>query len=135
MNKIAAGQEIVNNGRLIILDRTFNSSPTRTAPSQFSVGTGTTTPTKSDTGIETVIAINGGNLKNFATGFPTLDTTNFQATIRCFLNTAEANGNTLTELGLFNADGTPVMFSHAVHTALSKTSSIETTYIEKDRIV
>lgn len=132
---MSTGQVLTNNGRLITLHRTFTSSPTITSPSQFKVGTGTTTPDVTDTDVETVVAINGGNLKNFLTGFPTLDTTNFQSTIRCFLNSLEANGNSLTEFGVFNTDGTPLMFSHMVHTSISKSSSIEITYLEKDKIL
>jgi len=127
-----AGQKITDNGRLIALHRTFTASPTITAPSQFSVGTGTTDPTSTDTAMETVVAINGGNLKNLVTGYPSLDTTNFQSTIRTFLTSLEANSNTLTEQGIFNTDGTPLMFSRNTFTGIAKTSSIEVTFIQKD---
>ena len=132
---MSTGQTITDKGRLISLDRTFIANPTRSAPSQFKVGTGTTTPNVIDTDVETVVAINGGNLKNLQSGFPSLDITNIQATIRAFLDTTEANGNTLSEWGTFNSDGTPLMFSHSVHTGISKTNVIEITYIEKDKII
>ena len=130
---MATGQLIVDNGKLIALDRTFNASPTRTAPTQFKIGTGTTTPAAGDTDMGTAVNINGTEFKNFVSGFPVLDTTNFQATIRCFVNTLEANGNSLTEFGLINTDGTKLLFSHAVHTALTKNNTVQVTYIEKDR--
>lgn len=126
------GHVITNNGRIITLNRTFLITPTLTAPNQFRVGTGTTTPLVTDTAMETAVNINGGELKSFLSGFPTLDTTNFQATTRTFLDTTEANGNSLTEHGRFNSDGTPLMFSHSVHTAVTKNSSTEITYIDKD---
>ncbi len=117
------------------MDRVFNASPTRTAPSQFKIGTGTTAPTISDTDLETAVSIDGDNLKDFVSGYPTINTSTNQATIRCFLNTLEANGNSLTEFGTFNADGTELLFSRSTFTALNKTSSIEVSLIEKDRIV
>ena len=83
----------------------------------------------------TPVNINGTQFKTFVTGFPVLDTTNFQATIRCFVATTEANGNSLTEFGIINTDGTKLLFSRAVHTALTKTTSVQVTYIEKDRII
>ncbi|MCP6727613.1 MAG: hypothetical protein KJI69_06400 [Patescibacteria group bacterium] len=132
---MATGQVITNNGRLITLHRTFTASPTITAPTQFKIGTGTTTPAVGDTDMATPVNINGTQFKNFVTGFPVLDTTNFQATIRCFVSTTEANGNSLTEFGIINTDGTRLLFSRAVHTALTKTTSVQVTYIEKDRII
>ncbi len=118
-----------------MLNRTFLATPTITAPSRFKVGTGTTTPAVGNTDLVTPVNINGTAFKNFVSGYPTLDTTNVQATIRCFINSLEANGNTLTEFGIVNTDGTPLMFSRSVFTAISKTSSNEITFIEKDKII
>ena len=132
---MATGQVITNEGRKIILNRTFKSTPDHLAPSKFKIGTGTTTPAITDTDVETGVNINGGATKSFVAGFPVLDETNFQSTIRCFLATTEGGTNSLTEFGLFNEDGTPKMFSHAVHGAISKTSSIQITYIEKDQVL
>jgi hypothetical protein len=129
-----AGQKITDNGRLIALHRTFTASPTITAISQFRVGTGTTNPTSSNTAMETAVNINGGQLKNIVTSYPILDTTNFQSTVRAFLTSLEANSNTLTEMGTFNTDGTPLLFSRATFTGIAKTSSIEVTFIEKDKV-
>ena len=128
-------QLITTNGKKIILDRTFTASPTLTAPSQFKVGTGTTAPTLADTDLGTAVSIDGDNFKAFVSGYPVLDTTNIQATTRCFLNSLEANGNDLTEFGIVNSDGSPLLFSRAVHTAISKTTSNEITYIQKDKIL
>ncbi len=130
---MATGQVITNKGRIITLHRTFTASPTITAPTEFKIGTGTTTPAVGDTDMATPVNINGTEFKNVVTGFPVLDTTNLQGTIRCFVNTTEANGNTLTEFGLVNTDGTPVLFSRAVHTGITKTNAVQVTYIEKDK--
>ena len=127
------GQTITNNGLKIMLNRAFKPSPDYTAPTVFSVGTGTTTPATSDTAIQTVVAINGGNTKTFVSGYPTLDETNLQSTIRCLLLTTEANSNTLTEFGLLNTDSSPLLFSHAVHTGITKTTSVQVTYVEVDK--
>lgn len=132
---MATGNIVTNNGLKISLHRTFTASPTITAPTLFSIGTGTTTPLVGDTAMETVVNINGGATKAFVTGYPLLDTTNLQSTIRCLLLTTEGNGNSLTEFGLFNTDGTALMFSHAVHSAISKTSSVQISYVEKERLV
>ena len=129
------GQVITSGGKGIVLNRTFLDTPTKLAPSQFKVGTGTTEPTIADTDLETEVNIGAQPEKDFVSGFPTLDTVNNQATIRMFINSLEANGNALSEMGVFNEDGSPVMFSRATFTALSKTSSIEVTFIEKDKIV
>lgn len=128
------GQVITNNGMKIILNRAFKALPDYLAPTKFKIGTGTTNPLVGDTDIETGVNINGSATKSFVTGYPTLDETNLQSTIRCLVDTTEANGNSLTEFGLFNEDGSPLMFSHAVFTAISKTSSVQITFIEKDKL-
>jgi len=130
------GQIVTTKGKGIVLNRTFLATPTQLAPSQFEVGTGTTAPVVGDTDLETKVILSGADyFKDFVSGFPTLDTTNIQATTRMFLNSLEANGNDLTEMGVFNADGTPVLFSRSTFTSLSKTSSIEVTFIEKNSVV
>ncbi|MCF7861154.1 hypothetical protein K9M79_02825 [Candidatus Woesearchaeota archaeon] len=118
-----------------MLNRTFKATPDYLEPSVFKVGTGTGTPEVSDTDLGTAVIISGGAyIKDFISGYPILDETNLQATIRCFLNSLEANGNNLTEFGIFNEDGTPLMFSRAVHTAINKTSSVQIAYVEKDKL-
>lgn len=132
--KITTGQILTNLGKKIALNRTFKAIPDYLQPSLFAVGTSSTTPAITDTALGTIVAINGGNYKAFVSGYPILDETNLQSTIRCLLLTIEANGNSLTEFGLFNNDGTKKLFSRSVHTALTKTSSVQVIYIEKDKI-
>ena len=126
---------ITSAGKGIAIDRTFLAAPTKLSPTQFKVGTGTTEPTSSDTDLETAVTIGATNLKDFVSGFPTIDAINNQATSRMFLNTLEANGNNLTEVGAFNKDGTEVMFSRTVFPVISKTNLIEVTFIEKDKVL
>jgi len=120
-------------GQKIMLNRSYDSGASETVPSRFKVGTGTTTVTAGDTDVETVEAINGGNFKNFVTGYPTLDEANMEATIRCYLDSTEANAN-LTEIGPFNTDGTEKMLSHDVFTVISKSTDDEIAFVIKNRI-
>lgn len=132
MKKISSGQVITTNGLKLALNRIFTASPDYTAPTVFKIGTGTTTPTVSDTDVETVVQIDGSDTKAFVTGYPSLDETNMQSTIRALLLSTESNGSSLTEFGVFNEDGTALMFSHSVFTAITKTSSVQISFVEKD---
>lgn len=132
---MANGNIVTTLGKKILLNRGLKATPDYSAPTKFSVGTGTGTPAAGDTALGTAVAINGGNYKSFVSGYPVLDETNIQVTIRCLLLSTEANGNSLTEFGLFNTDGTPKLFSRSVHTAITKTTSVQITYVEKDRII
>lgn len=131
---MATGSTITTNGLKVMLNRTFKATPDYTAPTRFKLGTGTTTPAVGDTDMETPVNINGTEFKNFVSGYPSLDETNLQATIRCLVLTTEANGNSLTEFGIINTDGTPLLFSHSVFTAITKTTSVQISFIEKDKL-
>jgi len=117
-----------------MLNRTFKAVPDYLAPTLFKIGTGSTTPAVGDTDVETGVNINGGATKVFVTGYPTIDETNKQVTIRCYLNSLEGNGNSLTEFGIFNNDGTKKMYSHAVYSAITKTNSVEISFVQKDKL-
>lgn len=131
---MGTGQIITDKGRLIVMNRTFKASPDYTAPTKFKVGTGTNTPAASDTNLQTTVNINGGATKSFEAGYPSYDTTNMQITIKCLLDNAEANGNTITEFGLVNTDGSALLFSRAVFTGIAKTNAIKVAIYEKDKI-
>jgi hypothetical protein len=127
------GQVITNTGRKIAVHRVFDTSPAYTAPAWFKVGTGTTTPVVTDTVLGTPITIGGNPTKAISSvGY---DDTNMVVTTRCLLLTTECNSNTLTEFGLVNNDGTPLLFSHTVHTGITKTTSVQVIYKEVDRVV
>ncbi len=66
--------------------------------------------------------------ENFLTGYPTYDTGNRRATVRCNISSSQANGHNLTEIGLENTESTPELLSHTVHTAISKSSKDEIIY-------
>lgn len=129
---MTTGQILTNDGKKILLNRGFKASPNYTVPSLFKVGTGTTAPTVTDTDLQAAVIISGGNTtKAFATGYPILDETNLQITIRTILLTTDANGNSLTEFGIFNSDTSKLMSSRAVFTAITKTSSVQVIFVEK----
>lgn len=134
---MANGMVVTNSGRKLILNRGFKVTPDYLAPTHFKVGTGTTTPTVSQTDLVAPVAITGVTLtKDFVAGYPSLDETNFLATIRCLLLTTEPTAQpvSLAEFGLFNEDGTPLMFSRIVHTAITKNTSTQIIYIEKNKL-
>lgn len=132
---MATGSIITTLGKKIALNRLWTPSPTYTSPTLFKVGTGTNTPVIGDTDLQTPVDIDGDNFKGFVTGYPTLDETNMQSTIRTVLLTTEANGNSLTEFGIVNTDGTKKLFSRVVFTPITKTTSVQVIFVQKDKII
>ena len=59
---MATGGTITNNGKNVMLNRTYKSSPDYTIPSKFRVGIGTTTPVVADTALATHIPIENGTV-------------------------------------------------------------------------
>ena len=132
---MSTGQIVTTVGKKVILNRAFKSAPDYTTFSKFKVGTGTNTPAIGNTDLQTPVNINGGQTKTFLSGYPVLDEINMNVTIRTILLTTEANGNTLTEFGIFNTDGSPAMLSRSVFTALTKTTSVQVVFVEKDKVI
>ena len=122
------GNLITNLGKQIIMNRVFTSVPTMLAPTLFQVGTGTTTPTSANT----VLATPLGGTAAFIAGYPIIDETNNIVTIRCLIDTATDNGNSITEFGLFNNDGTKKLFSRAVYNVITKTAQVQIIYSERE---
>jgi len=124
---MANGAVITKNGANAIFNRAYKATPDYTVPSRFKIGIGTTTPAEADTGLKTVIA--GWNaasdFKDFVSGYPTFDTTNQKVTTQGFIGATQANGNTITEFGDFNTDGTPICSSHLVFTGITKVATIQ----------
>jgi len=90
------------SGMVGLLNRGYKSSPDYTIPSQFGIGTGSTTATVGDVALETPItAWSGGtDFKNFVSGYPTFDIVNEKVTVQGFIASTEANGNSITEYGI-----------------------------------
>lgn len=123
---MAYGAEFTKDGFNAMLDKFFNPISTTTIPSQFKIGTGTDTPSQLDTDLQTPItAWNGGtDFKDFNLT-PVIDTANQKVTTQSYISSTEANGNTITEYGEFNTDGTPLMISRAVFIGITKTVAVQ----------
>lgn len=132
---MANGQIITTNGKKIVLNRAFKSSPDYTIPSILKVGTGTGTPSIADSDLGTAVSIDGDNFKSILSGYPLLDEPNLQVTLRAILLVTEANSNSLTEVGFVNNDGTKKLYSRAVHTAITKNNTTEISYVLKTKII
>ena len=121
------GAVYTDDGFNDLLHRGYTVTPTITVPSRFKIGTGTTTPTVSDTDLTTPITgwHDAGDYKDFVQGYPTFSEGDNRVTVQGFIGASEANGNTITECGDFNTDGTPSMSSHVVFTGVAKTSAVQ----------
>ena len=122
-------------GRKICLHRLFEAAPTYTAPVYFRIGKGNDTPAAGDTHMETPIT-EDWETKAIVAGYPSFDDTNLVVTVRGLVLTTEANvAGTISEFGLMNSDATKRLFSHAVFTAVTKNTSVQVIFVEKDRVV
>jgi len=90
-----------------------------TAPTHSAVGTDTTTPDDEDTTL-------GNELVRNANATATAGTDS--ATFSMILATTEANGNNLSEAGLFNAGTNGDMYVRFTHGDIVKTASVEVEY-------
>lgn len=73
-------------------------------------------------------------VKNFESGYPTIDTSNFEAEYRCVLSSTEANGFDINGFMPFNTDSTILAHSEDTFTAESKSDTDVFTFIVKDKI-
>ena len=125
---------ITSAGKNQMLYRLIGTS--KTVPSVFKVGTGTTAPAATDTDLETAVVISGVSYtKAFASGYPTVMEASKTLTTRCVLASTEANSNTLTEFSIFNTDGTPLMFSRDTYTGIVKNAYIQVIYESVEEMV
>lgn len=72
-------------------------------------------------------------LGDFEATYPSINQTTQEITYRAVLNSLEANGYPLTEIGVFNTDSTPSMWSRQLFTSISKSDTEEVRFIIKDR--
>jgi len=131
---MATGAVVTDEGKKIVLNRTFKTTPDYSIPDEFKIGTGTTTPARGDTDLETPVSIDGDNFKDVDSGYPILTEGTLNAETRCIVLTTEANGNTITEFGLVNSDSSRKLFSHAVFTGITKTNTVQIILTERDQI-
>jgi hypothetical protein len=126
---MAVGASFTKNGKNVLLNRGFKSSPDYTCFSRFGIGTGTTTPAESNTGNTTPITAwsGGSDYKNFESGYPTFDEANKRVTWRGIVTATQANSNTIAEFCDFNTDTSVKSGGHVVISGIAKTSSIQIT--------
>lgn len=133
---MAIGNKVTQAGLKLMFNRAFKSTPDYSVPSLFGVGTGNNTPAITDTQLQTQVELTTGvSFAAFSAGYPTIDDVNLQLTIRAFLSTLQANGNTLREMGIFNSDTSKLMFSRAVFDDVEKTNSVQVSFINKFQMV
>jgi len=124
---MTTGAVFTVSGMVSLQNRGFKASPDYTAPTKFGIGTGTTAPVTTDIAIETPITAWSGasDFKNYVSGYPTFDEANQELTVRGFIASTEANGNSITEYGDFNTDTDPIISSHVVFSPITKTSAVQ----------
>lgn len=116
----------------ILLDRGYNTSPTRTAISHFSIGTEQSELQVTDTDLDTPETFDAtdGRYKTFETAAQ-LDTSLLRMTVRCVVDDVEANGADLDSAAIFNQDSTRLMGVAGTHTLIQKNSSKRVVYVFK----
>jgi len=70
----------------------------------------------------------------YEAGYPSIDYDILQVTVRTRVSSTKANGYAISEVGLFNTDGTPLMESRDTMTPVSKSSSDELIFVIKETL-
>ena len=73
-------------------------------------------------------------IQNFVSDYPTFDYTSLTTTIRCLVNSVQANGFPINGVATFNEDTLPLLATVASLNDESKTNTDEFVYIFKNRI-
>ena len=107
---------MVNTTTLLSTIKTGVLTTISGASTHLAVGTGTTTATAADTSLETEVTRKAR--QEITTGTSDI-------IVSLFLNSTEGNGNSLTEVGVFDAGAAGNMAERDTFTAIAKTSSIE----------
>lgn len=116
-----------------IISKSYDSASTYEVPTVFSIGTGTTTPTEDDVELDTQVDIDTGVQEQvFVSGYPIIDLDNLSVKFRMFLNTLQANGNDLSEIGIWEK-GNNKLLSRDVFTPTTKTNSVEISIIKTEK--
>lgn len=126
--------EIVNDGKAIMLDRTFNTEPIYSEPNRFKVGVGLTDVNVTDTDLENPVQIDIDNMKPIAEGYPVTQEQYLEVGFRFFLDADEANDNLISEIGLFDENGK--MYSRVVlpeGSEINKVEGVQVAFVQKDR--
>jgi len=127
---LASGAALSSSGFNNTLQLLFNNSDTRSYTT-FVIGTGTTTPTTTNTTLESSITgWAGGTADSKLYSTVTFSATAQQVTVRAFVSAAEATGKILTEYADLNTATTPGILGHFVATdGPTKTAIVQVTYL------
>lgn len=124
-HNVVTGERVVHAGRNLITDAGRNVIRdlilgNGRIPSAIATGTGTTAAQLSDTALETEV---------FRAEIQRRASTNKVATMQLLIGTGDANGNTLTEYGLFDntVASAPNLVARIVSGTIVKTVSIQVT--------
>lgn len=118
LDAISRHNLVVLAGRNLVRDLLYIAA---TNPlSHCAVGTGSTAATANDT------ALGAEVFRSAITQFIPLSG---QLQVKHYLSSTQANGNTLTEAGLFNASSGGTMFARVTYAGIAKTSAISITYV------
>lgn len=96
-----------------------------TFPSHMAIGTGTTDATAGDTTLETEVYPDGANRSIIDSK---TKTTSKRISYYMAVAAGEANGNTLTEVGVLNAVTGGTLANHFIHLGIVKDASFELRY-------
>lgn len=66
--------------------------------------------------------------------YPTVSTTTLEETHRVYISSTSANGYLLTEMGVFNTDGTPLLSIRGTFSSLSKSNTDELIIVVKNKL-
>lgn len=120
---------ITNSGKTLILNRVFKAVPDYGQVTRFKVGINNPVPSVTDTDLSTAVEISAGvYFEDIDSTSPEFNVPFNEVTITGFLNSLQAVGNDLNAIGLFNSDGTPIMFSEITHEEESKNDTDEFSY-------
>lgn len=110
---------VVTAGRNLLRDLLNDSSPA--GLTHFGIGTGTTAVAASDTALVAEITPRATVTSK--------TTDSAKLTVKYYLPSGTANGNTITEAGVFNASSGPTMYARVVlASSIVKTSAIAVTF-------
>jgi len=73
-------------------------------------------------------------ISNFSAGYPTFNYTNKEVTIRCYVNSIQANGFLINSLGIYNKDTIPLLAEEDTFAGESKSSTDEFSFVIVNRI-
>lgn len=123
-------------GKSVLLYRGYTKTPSSTTylpEIKFAVGTGQADISVTTTALTHPITITGSGYKDFMVGFPSLDFTNNEVTIKCIVLTTECNGNLLNGVARYN--GTNNLVAVSKHSNFSKSNTDQLIYIFKDQVI